>query len=80
MLLRALAERILQLTCDRLPPDAVAMAKQGILDTTGVTSADVDDETTATVARALRKSAAPGDRGRHEGAGNRDAQPRLCLT
>jgi 2-methylcitrate dehydratase PrpD len=60
MLLRALAERILQVTYDRLPPEAVATAKQGILDTTGVTLAGANDETTATVARALRKAAAPG--------------------
>ena len=36
------------------------MAKQGILDTVGVTLAGAHDETTAVVARALRKTAAPG--------------------
>ena len=60
MLLRALAERVSKVTFDSLPADAVAMAKQGILDTTGVTLAGAYDETTATVTRALRATAAPG--------------------
>jgi 2-methylcitrate dehydratase PrpD len=60
MLLRSLADRILQVTYDRLPPAAVAMAKRGILDTVGVTLAGAKDETTATVARALRATAGPG--------------------
>ena len=60
MLLRALAERISKVTYDSLPAEAVAMAKQGILDTVGVTLAGAKDETTAVVARALRTTAAPG--------------------
>jgi 2-methylcitrate dehydratase PrpD len=60
MLLRALAERVSKVTFDRLPAAAVAMAKQGILDTVGVTLAGAHDDTTATVARALRTTAAPG--------------------
>jgi 2-methylcitrate dehydratase PrpD len=60
MLLRALAERISQVTYDRLPAAAVAMAKGGILDTVGVTLAGAHDETTAVVASVLRKTAAPG--------------------
>jgi 2-methylcitrate dehydratase PrpD len=60
MLLRALAERISEVTYEQLPPAAVAMAKQGILDTVGVTLAGANDETTATVTRALRPTIAPG--------------------
>ena len=37
MLLRALADRISEVTYDRLPAQAVEVAKQGILDTVGVT-------------------------------------------
>jgi len=60
MLLRALADRICQVTFEALPHEAVAMAKQAILDTVGVTLAGAREETTAVVARALRKTAAPG--------------------
>jgi 2-methylcitrate dehydratase PrpD len=60
MLLRALAERISEVTCDALPAQAIEVAKQGILDTVGVTLAGAQDETTAVVASALRKTAAPG--------------------
>jgi 2-methylcitrate dehydratase PrpD len=60
MLLRQLAERIRNVTFDALPGDAVAMAKDGILDTVGVTLAGAHDGTTAVVTRALRKTAAPG--------------------
>ena len=60
MLLRALADRISMVTYDTLPAQAVEVAKQGILDTVGVTLAGARDETTAVVAAALRKTAAPG--------------------
>jgi len=60
MLLRALADRISQVTYEGLPDEAVATAKQGILDTIGVTLAGAHDETTATVARALRRTAGTG--------------------
>ena len=60
MLLRALADRILEVTYDRLPAEAVDVAKQGILDTVGVTLAGATDETTAVVASVLRKTAATG--------------------
>ena len=42
MLLRALADRILQVSYDSLPAAAVATAKQGMPDTVGVTLADAD--------------------------------------
>ncbi len=58
MLLRALAERICNTTCEALPREALATAKQGILDTIGVTLAGSIEETTAIVALALRKTAA----------------------
>jgi 2-methylcitrate dehydratase PrpD len=60
MLLRALADRICQVTFEVLPREAVAMAKDGILDTVGVTLAGAPEETTAVVARTLRKTAAQG--------------------
>jgi 2-methylcitrate dehydratase PrpD len=60
MLLRALADRICDVTFEALPPEAVAMAKDGILDTVGVTLAGSPEETTAVVARTLRRTAAPG--------------------
>src|SRR5215475_1610174 len=60
MLLRALADRICQVTFETLPPEAVATAKEGILDTIGVTLAGAPDETTGVVARTLRKTAAAG--------------------
>jgi 2-methylcitrate dehydratase PrpD len=60
MLLRALADRIAEVTYDRLPAQAIEVAKQGIFDTVGVTLAGAQDETTAVVATALRKTAAPG--------------------
>jgi 2-methylcitrate dehydratase PrpD len=60
MLLRALAERISEVTCEGLPVQAVEVAKQGILDTVGVTLAGAQDQTTAVVATALRRTAAPG--------------------
>jgi 2-methylcitrate dehydratase PrpD len=60
MLLRQIADRICDVTFERLPRDAVATAKLAILDTIGVTLAGAQEETTAVVARALRKAAAPG--------------------
>lgn len=60
MLLRALADRIGEVTYERLPPLAVAVAKQGILDTVGVTLAGAREDTTTIVASVLRKTAAPG--------------------
>jgi 2-methylcitrate dehydratase PrpD len=60
MLLRALADRICQVTFEALPRDAVATAKQGILDTVGVTLAGAREDTTAVVARTLRQTAAEG--------------------
>ena len=60
MLLRALADRICQVSFEALPREAVETAKLGILDTVGVTLAGAREETTAVVARALRKTAAAG--------------------
>src|SRR5215475_6058867 len=60
MLLRALADRISELTFEALPREAVATAKDGILDTIAVTLAGAQEETTAVVARTLRVTAAPG--------------------
>jgi len=60
MLLRALAERICQVTYESLPREAVATAKEGILDTVGVTLAGAGEETTAVIARTLKLTAAPG--------------------
>jgi 2-methylcitrate dehydratase PrpD len=60
MLLRSLADRICQVTFEALPGAAIEMAKEGILDTVGVTLAGAKEETTAVVARALRRTAASG--------------------
>jgi 2-methylcitrate dehydratase PrpD len=60
MLLRALADRIAEVTFEALPGEAVATAKQGILDTIGVTLAGARDDTTAVVARTLRWTAGQG--------------------
>src|SRR5215468_11061701 len=60
MLLRALADRIVEVTFEALPGEAVATAKQGILDTVGVTLAGAQDDTTAVVTRALRWTAGQG--------------------
>ena len=60
MLLRALADRISEVSYDALPAEAVEVAKRGILDTVGVTLAGARDETTAVVAAALRHTAAAG--------------------
>lgn len=60
MLLRALADLICQVTFKALPRAAVAMAKAGVLDTVGVTLAGAKEETTAVVARTLRRTAAGG--------------------
>jgi 2-methylcitrate dehydratase PrpD len=60
MLLRALADRICQVTFEALPREAVATAKDGILDTVGVTLAGAREETTAVVARTLRRTAGQG--------------------
>src|SRR5688572_18242704 len=60
MLLRALADRISEVTYDVLPSQAVEVAKQGIRDTVGVTLAGAHDETTTVVASLLRKTAAAG--------------------
>jgi 2-methylcitrate dehydratase PrpD len=60
MLLRALADRIAEVSFEALPGEAVATAKQGILDTVGVTLAGARDDTTAVVTRALRWTAGQG--------------------
>jgi 2-methylcitrate dehydratase PrpD len=60
MLLRALADRIAEVTFEALPGEAVATAKQGILDTVGVTLAGARDDTTAVVTRTLRWTAGQG--------------------
>ena len=60
MLLRRLADHIRNVTFEALPSEAVAMAKDGILDTIGVTLAGAREETTAVVRRVLRQTAAPG--------------------
>ena len=60
MLLRALADRIAEVSFEALPREAVATAKQGILDTVGVTLAGAKDETTAVVTRTLRWTAGQG--------------------
>jgi len=60
MLLRALADRIAEVSFETLPREAMATAKQGILDTVGVTLAGARDETTAVVARTLRWTAGQG--------------------
>src|SRR5262249_40562833 len=60
MLLRDLADRICDVTFDRLPREAAATAKLAILDTIGVTLAGLAEETTAVVARVLHRTAAPG--------------------
>jgi 2-methylcitrate dehydratase PrpD len=60
MLLSLLADRIRNVTFEALPGEAIAMAKDAILDTVGVTLAGAHDNTTAVVTRALRKTAAPG--------------------
>jgi 2-methylcitrate dehydratase PrpD len=60
MLLRALADRIAEVTFEALPREAVATAKDGILDTVGVTLAGAKEDTTAVVARALRWTAGQG--------------------
>src|SRR5437870_13224448 len=60
MLLRELADRIRDVTFEKLPAAAVAMAKDGVLDTVGVTLAGAHDDTTAVVTRALRPAVAPG--------------------
>ena len=60
MLLRELADRIRDVTFQKLPASAVEMAKDGILDTIGVTLAGAQDGTTAVVSRAMRATAAPG--------------------
>src|SRR5499433_4225470 len=60
MLLRALADRIAEVTFEALPREAVATAKKGILDTVGVTLAGAKEDTTAVVARTLRWTAGQG--------------------
>src|SRR5258705_6430758 len=60
MLLRALADRIAEVSFEALPHEAVATAKQGILDTVGVTLAGARDDTTAVVTRTLRWTAGQG--------------------
>ena len=45
MLLRALADRIAEVSFEALPGEAVATAKHGILDTVGVTLAGARDDT-----------------------------------
>jgi 2-methylcitrate dehydratase PrpD len=60
MLLRSLADRISKVTFADLPREAVTTAKLAILDTIGVTLAGAAEETTAVVARVLRKTAASG--------------------
>ena len=60
MLLRALAERISKVTFDSLPAGGGRDGEAGHPRHHGVTLAGANDETTATVARALRATAAPG--------------------
>src|SRR5712671_2776282 len=60
MLLRAIADRICATTFEGLPGIAVATAREGILDTIGVTLAGAREDTTAVVTRALRRTAAAG--------------------
>ena len=60
MLLRALADRIAEVTFEALPREAIATAKEGILDTVGVTLAGAKEDTTAVVARTLRWTAGQG--------------------
>jgi 2-methylcitrate dehydratase PrpD len=60
MLLSLLADRICKVTFESLPREAVETAKNGILDTVGVTLAGAQEKTTAVVTRALRKTAAAG--------------------
>ena len=60
MLLRALADRIAEVTFEALPREAVVAAKEGILDTVGVTLAGSKEDTTAVVARTLRWTAGQG--------------------
>ena len=60
MLLREIADRVCQVTFEGLPREAVATAKQAIVDTIGVTLAGAQERTTAVVARTLRVTAAPG--------------------
>src|SRR5262245_14427433 len=60
MLLRALADRIAEVTFEALPSEAVVTAKEGILDTVGVTLAGAKEDTTAVVARTLRWTAGQG--------------------
>jgi 2-methylcitrate dehydratase PrpD len=60
MLLRALADRIAEVTFEALPREAVATAKEGILDTVGVTLAGAKEDTTAVVGRTLRWTAGQG--------------------
>ena len=60
MLLSLLADRICKVTFESLPHEAVETAKNGILDTVGVTLAGAQEKTTAVVTRALRKTAAVG--------------------
>ena len=60
MLLRAIADRICATTFAGLPGAAVATAREGILDTIGVTLAGARDDTTAVVTRAMRRTAAAG--------------------
>src|SRR5215470_2877951 len=60
MLLRALADRIAEVSFEALPHEAVTTAKQGILDTVGVTLAGARDDTTAVVTRTLRWTAGQG--------------------
>ena len=60
MLLRVLADRIAEVSFEALPREAVATAKQGILDTVGVTLAGASDDTTAVVTRTLRWTAGQG--------------------
>jgi 2-methylcitrate dehydratase PrpD len=60
MLVRSLADRILDVEFDRLPLAALDTAKLAILDTVGVTLAGSREETTRVVARTLRRTAAAG--------------------
>jgi len=60
MLLRAIADRICATSFVSLPGEAVATARDGILDTIGVTLAGSREDTTSVVTRAFRRTAAAG--------------------
>lgn len=60
MLLGQMAVKILGMTLDQAPPEAVETSKQAILDTLGVTLAGAGTEVTRTVHDTVRPLSAPG--------------------